>query len=213
MATVFFCITAVDVARVECIESDWFAALSARQFDLIVANPPRLRFGIVRSVSFPGVAMDVDRVQVQAAAKDNDKQKRIAFLRQTGAMGSAFEHAVPEKLFADPSKPANDPSQPQGVSAVKAIALAASQGQKVYTLNAQNQAYHEALLAEITLDAETRVEIRNALMAGMEVTAHQAEITLNGWTGSGYIILDPETGAGAYKISGGRMGVSTRLYC
>jgi hypothetical protein len=29
---------------------------------------------------------------------------------------------------------------------------------------------------------------------------------VNGWTGSGYIILDPGTGAGAYKISGGANG-------
>jgi len=41
------------------------------------------------------------------------------------------------------------------------------------------------------------------------VTTHQADITLNGWTGSGYVILDPETGAGAYKISGGSNGSFT----
>jgi hypothetical protein len=35
---------------------------------------------------------------------------------------------------------------------------------------------------------------------------HQAPITHHGWTGEGYIILDPETGAGAYKISGGADG-------
>lgn len=198
--------------------------LAARTNQNIVANrlpsygafmakaQPRLWFGIVRSVSFPGVAMDVDRVQIQAAAKDGDAQKRIAFLRQTGAMGSAFEHAVPERLFADPSKPANDPTQPQGVSAVKAIALAASQGQKIYTLNAQNQPYHQALLAEMTIDADAKDEIRNALAAGMEVTTHQAEISVNGWTGSGYIILDPETGAGAYKIGGGANGAILLLF-
>lgn len=167
---------------------------------------PRLWFGIVRSVSFPGVAMDVDRVQIQAAAKDGNQQTRIAYIRQIGASASAFEHAVPEKLFADPAKPANDPTQPQGVSAVKAIALAAAQGQKIYTLNAQNQPYHQALLAEMTIDADAKAEIQNSLAAGMEVTTHQAEITVNGWTGSGYIILDPETGAGAYKISGGFNG-------
>lgn len=39
-----------------------------------------------------------------------------------------------------------------------------------------------------------------------EVTVHQADINANGWTGMGYMILDPDSGAGAYKISGGANG-------
>jgi hypothetical protein len=35
---------------------------------------------------------------------------------------------------------------------------------------------------------------------------HQSPITQSGWTGTGYIITDPVTGAGAYKISGGANG-------
>lgn len=111
-----------------------------------------------------------------------------------------------ERLFADPTKPLDDPTQPQGISAVKAIAIAAAIGQKVYTLNAQNQAYHSGIVAGLGTDADTKAEISNALNAGMEVTVHQTDITAHGWTGSGYIILDPETGAGAYKISGGANG-------
>lgn len=49
-------------------------------------------------------------------------------------------------------------------------------------------------------------EIQNALAAGKEVTVHQAPITQSGWTGSGYIITDPATGAGAYMIAGGANG-------
>ncbi len=163
-------------------------------------------FGIPRSVSFPGVTMDVDRVYMHAEAKDGDTAKKLAYMRQVGSAGSAFEHSVPERLFADSTKPLTDPSQPQGISAVKAIAIAAANGQKVYTLNAQNQAYHSDIVAGLNTDADTKAEIANALNAGMEVTVHQADITAHGWTGSGYIILDPETGAGAYKISGGANG-------
>ncbi|MEW5837729.1 MAG: transglutaminase-like domain-containing protein [Pseudomonadota bacterium] len=167
---------------------------------------PQYWYGIVRSVSFPGVMMDVDRLAMHVEAKDGDKQQKLAYMKQVGAASSAFEHAVPERLFADPSKPLDDPSQPQGVSAVKAIAIAASQGQKIYTLTAHNAAYHANILASLNTNENTKTEIRNALSAGMEVTVHQADITVNGWTGSGYIILDPETGAGAYKISGGANG-------
>jgi hypothetical protein len=167
---------------------------------------PHYWFGIAKSVRFPGVTMDVDRVAYQTEAVDADQQKKIAFMRQVGSAGSAFEHAVPERLFADPTKPLNDPSQPQGISAVKALAIAAAQGQKIYTLNTKNTAYHSTIVASLGTDADTKAEISNALYAGKEVTVHQADINANGWTGMGYIILDPASGAGAYKISGGANG-------
>jgi hypothetical protein len=34
----------------------------------------------------------------------------------------------------------------------------------------------------------------------------KANINFNGWIGCGYIIIDPESGAGAYKIGGGANG-------
>jgi hypothetical protein len=172
----------------------------------MAAAQPHYWFGIVRNVSFPGVVMDVDRITIHTEAKDADNQKRIAYIRQIGSAASAFEHAVPERLFADPTKPLNDPSQPQGVSAVKALAIAASQRQKIYTLDNTNQAYHASIVASLATDADTKAEISNALYAGMEVTVHQADINANGWTGMGYMILDPDSGAGAYKISGGANG-------
>lgn len=38
------------------------------------------------------------------------------------------------------------------------------------------------------------------------MTVHQSPITVNGWQGSGYSVIDPETGVGAYQISGGASG-------
>ena len=46
------------------------------------------------------------------------------------------------------------------------------------------------------------VEIRSAVNAGKEVTVHERAINAHGWSGYGYIIIDPETGAGAYLIEG-----------
>ncbi|MBK9394639.1 MAG: hypothetical protein IPN40_12405 [Uliginosibacterium sp.] len=45
-------------------------------------------------------------------------------------------------------------------------------------------------------------EIRNAVAAGKEVTIHERPIHAFGWSGSGYAVVDPETGAGAYMIDG-----------
>lgn len=80
------------------------------------------------------------------------------------------------------------------------------EGQKLFAFNAQNKAQQPALLAQITIDPQAMAEIQNALAAGKEVTVHQVPITQSGWTGSGYIITDPATGAGAYKIAGGFNG-------
>ena len=49
-------------------------------------------------------------------------------------------------------------------------------------------------------------EIRQAIAAGKEVTIHEKAITESGWSGAGYAVIDPETGAGAYLIEGGARG-------
>jgi len=77
-----------------------------------------------------------------------------------------------------------------------------AQGQRVYTLTSNNA--NE--LANITIDDGARTEIQQALNLGLEVTVHQSPITVNGWQGSGYAILDAEYGVGAYQISGGVSG-------
>ncbi|MET3130592.1 hypothetical protein AAKU55_000849 [Oxalobacteraceae bacterium GrIS 1.11] len=163
-------------------------------------------FGVARNVSFPGVAMDVDYLFQHVEAKDGDRAKRSSFVRQIGSGASAAEHAVPESLFHNPNLSDSNPAQPQGISAVKALVLAAAQGQKIYTLNQTNQPMHGAILQSLQISEDVKLEITDALLAGQEVTVHERDITANGWTGSGYTSVDPLTGAGAYKIAGGNNG-------
>ena len=66
-------------------------------------------------------------------------------------------------------------------------------------------------MANITIDDGARTEIQQALNLGLEVTVHQSPLTVNGWQGSGYAILDAEYGVGAYQISGGVSGGFTAL--
>jgi hypothetical protein len=156
-------------------------------------------FGIPRSVSFPGLMMDIQRYAVMNVAKDYNSAIDISYNRQSGMRASAYEHLIPEKLFTDQTQP----NAPQAISAVKALAIAASQGQKIYTITQANQ---DIILPQINVDPDVMTEMQNALSAGKEVTVHQSPITQSGWTGTGYIITDPATGAGAYKISGGANG-------
>lgn len=110
---------------------------------------------------------------------------------------SAMEHLVPEQMFSTEAAPAN------GISAVKAIQLAAAEGQRIYTITRANV---DAALAQINLSSDIEAEIRNAAQAGLEITAHQQPVSFFGRPSVGYIILDPVTATGAYKIGGGENG-------
>ena len=134
----------------------------------------------------------------------------IAYNKMRGQYGSAMEHAIPEQFWVDRNKcsyvddkgqlknPSLQPCQ-EAISAVKAIAIAQSQGQKIYTINKDNAA---TALPKLTLSGTVGQEIRNAIEAGKEVTFHEKAISAHGWSGQGYIIVDPKTGAGAYLIEG-----------
>ena len=156
-------------------------------------------FGIPKRVSFPGVTIDVKHWKNTVTSNYADNAKRINFVQQIGTIASSNEHLIPEKLFTNEQNPG------EGVSAVKALAVAAAQGQRIYTIN-QNNA--NTAVNQLTVSAEIKDEIRNAANSGKQITVSQNNVKVGGWTGAGYIILDPDTGAGAYKISGGANGGS-----
>ncbi|WP_034835274.1 hypothetical protein [Endozoicomonas numazuensis] len=170
----------------------------APSFGLFMTSvTPLYWFGMPRDVKMGGLAMDVDNYMTMAVHKQNDKKLWADYNQRTGTNSSAMEHLVPEQIFSTEDSPA------EGVSAVKALTLAVAEGQKVFTITRDNL---DQALASITLATEVEQEIRQGVLAGKTVTAHERNITLNGWNGAGYLIIDPETGAGAYKISGGANG-------
>src|SRR5690554_1818195 len=139
-----------------------------------------------------------------------------------GARLSAMEHLVPEHktagavLHSEAAQWVNhmdvvnemfstDENPAHGISAVKAIQLAAAEGQKIWTIT---QANLDVALANIQLSNDIKTDIRNAVNAGQEVTTHEKFVNFYGKTSAGYIILDPTTGAGAYMISSGVNGGS-----
>jgi len=91
----------------------------------------------------------------------------------------------------------------EAISAVKALQKASAAGQRIYHITPANQS---TILGNIHHDADTMTEIKNALAAGKEVITHTDAVNVPGWSGAGYIITDPDTGAGAYKIAGGGNG-------
>ncbi|MDD3761277.1 MAG: hypothetical protein PHO57_10670 [Acidithiobacillus sp.] len=191
---------------------------------------PNKLYGIVTTgIRFQGLNMDIGHVRSLRWVKDDNpaspinnkpeltangktaaQNRWIGYNKGKGKYNSAMEHATPEAFWVDKTQcrhtdsngQVHNPSQPacsEGISAVKALALAQAQGQRIYTITPSNAA---TALPKLPVGGEVGAEIRNAIQAGKEVTIHENPITAHGWTGYGYIIVDPETGAGAYLIEG-----------
>jgi len=153
-------------------------------------------FGFPRGISPGGVVFDLPIAGVQLT--DGLEQEATArFNQQIGLLSSALEHAVPEQMFSTEAEPAD------AISAVKALSKANAQGQRIYQMTRDNMA---ETLPNLNLATETESEIRTALNAGLTVIAHTDNVSVPGWTEAGNIIFNPETGGGAYKISGGQDG-------
>lgn len=82
-----------------------------------------------------------------------------------------------------------------------ALAIAGTEGQRIWTITQDNLS---TALAAINLSNEIESEIRNAVLAGKVATAHEQPINFAGGTNTGYLLIDPDTGA--YLIAGGANG-------
>ena len=158
------------------------------------------RYGIAMSTKPKGVIMDIDRILKQTVDKDNKAEKVTAYNRATGPSMSLNENLIPEQLFDDPK---TTEKEAQGISAVKALQIAAQQGQTIYTVTKANYA---EILPKLNHSTDVMTDVRNAINAGKEVTISQTQVHAFGWSGTGYIVLDPESGVGGYLIGGGADG-------
>jgi hypothetical protein len=161
---------------------------------------PKQIYGLTTAGRLSGMMMDIDSMQRQVTDKDNVLDSLRSFIASQGPRQSANEHLVPEALFDDP---ATTEKEAEAISAVKAIQIAAQQGQKIFTIT---QANIDQVLPQLAHKALIIQDVKDAVAAGKIVTISQSTISYKGWTGAGYILIDPNTGAGAYLIGGGADG-------
>ena len=154
-------------------------------------------FGMPMEITPGGVTMDLDRIARTLSEPADAEIDRATLNTQIGALTSALEHGIPEQQFSTDDEPA------EGISAAKALAIANAQGQRIYTIDRSNR---DEALAALRLSSNTVSEIRQAVDAGRVVTTHTDPVTVPGWQGAGYVVLDPETGSGAWLIEGGLNG-------
>ena len=138
--------------------------------------------------------IDVSRLLVGIVPINNDTSHKAEALALAGLQSSYLEGAIWEEMH-----------QVQGISAAKALLLAKAQGQQLHTVTSANV---DAVLAQTTLAADVEAEIRGSVAQGRIARIATANISLGNWTGTGYILQDPRTGAATYPISGGLAGGS-----
>ena len=153
-------------------------------------------FGFPRSISPGGVVFDIPIAMINLTdGLEPDSNRR--YQQQIGQLSSALEHGVLEQMFSTDDEPVD------AISTVKALSKANAEGQRIYQLTPQNMA---ETLPNLNLDPENEAAIESALNAGLEVVAHTDPVSVPGWSGGGYIVLNPVTGSGGYLISGGQSG-------
>lgn len=154
---------------------------------------PRYFFGIARQGSYSGRQLDARRVSVAAVGPDANAVR--AFLIQSGTQGSQWEASSFNMLFGR--------SQGVSLSATEYLTYAAVRGVPIHTITAANI---NVVLPSLQVSQDVRADVVNAANAGFTTIIPQRDLNVLGQSGIGYIILDPQTGAGAYLVEGGLNG-------
>ena len=122
---------------------------------------------------------------------NNDKDEK-AYMLQTGIYASAMEHGVIEQVTGIES-----------VSTIKTFQYAYEHNIPTHVISKENFVEE---LDTITVSSNVKQEIRTAINSGKVVIIPETEITINQWNGVGYMVLDTDTFACGYMISGGTAG-------
>ncbi len=150
------------------------------------------------SVSNGGFSTDIDYDPHAIISYSGDRASEIRYMLVTGSNASAWE-AITWETFLRPKKP--DASR--GISASHLILYAAQNNVPIYTIRRDNLS---SVLPKLSLSRSVINDIRSAVAAGKTVIVPQRQLQKDKWKGVGYIVLDEQTGAGAYMISGGIAG-------
>jgi hypothetical protein len=153
----------------------------------------RLVFGVPISGAYRARQGDVARALLAVAGATTDRV--VAFRHQSGLQGGVLEGAVLDMVLDYPLG--------TSVSAVQVLREANAQGIPLYTLTAQTL---PGALPQLQIDPDAVQDIITAVGTCKIVLVPARDIVHGEWTGVGYIIQDPVTGAGAYIIQGGLNG-------
>jgi hypothetical protein len=152
-------------------------------------------FGIARNAYYASRSMDIRENVLAAEAIDGNVEARRTYMLTVGQVGSYLEGGIWEQAFLIGGG--------NGISSVSALSISAQRGIPIHTVTGETL---DLALAQLTVAPEVKNRIQNAVFAGYRVTVPRHPTTIGNFSGTGYIIEDPQTGGGFYEISGGRQG-------
>ena len=148
-------------------------------------------FGVPVTFEWTGLIVDADRRIIGTFDVDGDGSQDLPYMKLTGIHGSLMENRVFEEMFDQ-----------DAVSTVKILQLASDAEIGICTI--QTGVFEDC--PGNTQPIHIINAVNAALAQGHVITIPEDPITVGLWSGTGYIDLDPATGAGGYIISGGISG-------
>jgi|GEM_PF-4917250 len=144
------------------------------------------------TIKMIGMFMDIHKDYYIPIQKDGDKNKERAFMIETGLRGAKLEYEVFEDILGITA-----------VSTAKIFEISQELGIPIVIVNSTNA---NTTIPSLEVSDFVKEKVREAVEKGYVVLIPQRNIVINDWEGTGYYIIDPETGAMAYMLSEGIRG-------
>ena len=153
---------------------------------------PIVMMGRVVGLEEGSLYIDVDLDSHGVVSLTGDKEAEQRYMLTTGMLSSAYEGAIWEELL--------------GVEAVSTAAVlqqACEEGIEIYALCSKNYGEYRS---KLHVKENVLAAVDSAIASGMIVTIPAEMVQMGDWTGTGYMVTNPDTMATAYMISGGLNG-------
>lgn len=141
-----------------------------------------------------GFFLDIGHDSHSVVSNVNNRNDEKTYMLQSGIYASAMEHGVLEQVTGVES-----------VSTIKTFQYAQENNIPMHMIVRENISDE---LEAITVSSQVKNDIRTAVNSGKIVIIPETEISINQWNGVGYMVLDTDTFACGYMISGGLAGGS-----
>ena len=154
-------------------------------------------YGVYTDVLPGSFFIDVNLNTTYSVSRDGDRDARNAHVFSSSVMGSVLEGFIWEYYLGH-----------NGISTMHIFSYAVEQNVELLPIYDYN--YDEQIAKLSFLKASTKADIKNAVNSGYCVLIPAADITMNQWSGTGYLIADlKDYNHFVYRISGGLNGGST----
>lgn len=149
-------------------------------------------YGRITSLSEGSLYIDVDSNSHSVVSLNGKADVPREYMMSTGMVSSLYESTVWEQITGYES-----------VSTISILAKAQEENIDILLISSANL---DTEIEKLNTDDTTKQTVINAVNSGKTVTIPAKNVAMNDWYGTGYIVTNPETGAGAYMISGGLNG-------